>query len=103
MNNATHPQFETMLKWYLAGDAAACAEWVLRYHKETGRKLTQQQCLDYVNYLFNDMEIKIVDHAREQKMDPRGFIKQLQTDLDISTPAEFNVVEEEGEKTNDNI
>jgi hypothetical protein len=82
------PQFETMLTWYLSGDAAACADWVIRYHEETGRKLTQQQCLDYVNYLFNDIEIKIVDHAREQKVDPTEFIKQLQTDLNITIPVE---------------
>jgi len=88
------PQFETMLTWYLSGDAAACAEWVIRYHGETQRKLTQQQCTDYVNWLFNDMEAKVVEHAREHKMNVTEFIRQLQTDLNITIPAEGHVNEQ---------
>ena len=82
------PQFETMLEWYLSGDAAACADWVIRYHGETQRKLTQQECTDYVNWLFNDMEAKVVDWARDNKLNSAEFIKQLQTDLNITIRAE---------------
>lgn len=82
------PQFETMLEWYLSGDAGACADWVIRYHGETKRKLTQQECTDYVNWLFNDMEAKVVEFARDAKLNVTEFIKQLQTDLNITIRAE---------------
>ena len=100
MSNQEGPQFETMLRWYLAGDAAACASWVIRYHGDTGRKLTKQQCEDYVNWLFNDMEAKVVEFARDAKLNVTEFIKQLQTDLNITIEAQSEVV---GEENNDQL
>jgi len=77
------PQFITMLRWYLAGDAAAVARWVIQYHEKTGKKLTRKECEEYVNYLMTDIEMKVVDHARENKVNVKEFIEQLQKDLEV--------------------
>lgn len=88
MNNG--PSFETMLTWWLTDNWGPLTEWVIRYHKDSGRKLTQQECLDYVSALITDFEIRAEKFAQEEGMGLSDLYKTMKDELATLTKGQAN-------------
>jgi len=86
----TGPSFKTMLEWWLTDNWGPLTEWVIRYHAESGRKLTQQECLDYVAALITDFEITAEKFAQEENMSLSDLYKTMKQELETLNKGQAN-------------